>query len=111
GLMVVGLMDQAFAAPLYLGLGGLSVGASTVLISAAWAETFGVRHLGAIRSLTSSMTVLSTALAPVLMGWLLDAGVTVTAILLGAAALSAMTGVGVLAPARDLRRLHAPKSH
>jgi len=103
-LIVVATLDQTWSAPLYFSLGGLTVGASGVLISAAWAETFGVRHLGAIRSLTSSLTVVSTALAPVLVGWLLDAGIDVSSIALGGAGLALLTNVLVLAPARELRR-------
>jgi len=103
-LIVVATMEQTWAAPLYMGLGGLTVGASTVLISAAWAETFGVRHLGAIRSLTSSLVVVSTALAPVLVGWLLDGGVTVGAIAFGGAGIAFLTNVVVLVPARELQR-------
>ena len=40
--------------------------------TALWAE-YGVRHLGAIKSLSSSLAVFGTALSPALFGWLLDA--------------------------------------
>lgn len=103
-LVVVAFFDQPWSAPLYHALGGLTVGASSVLISAAWAETFGVRHLGSIRSLTSALAVLSTALAPVLVGWLLDSGTPISAIALGAAVVTFATGVLVIAPARSLRQ-------
>lgn len=110
-LLVVALLDQPWSAPLYLGLGGLTVGASSVLISAAWAETYGVRHLGAIRSLTSSMAVISTALAPMLVGWLLDAGLQIASIALGAASLTFVTGLLVMAPARALREKKQNPAH
>lgn len=102
-LIVVATLDQTWSAPLYMGLGGLTVGASTVLISAAWAETFGVRHLGTIRSLTSALTVLSTALAPVLMGEMLDQGVAISSIAWGAAVLAFTSALMVMAPASWLR--------
>ena len=108
-LTVVAFASHPLAVPLYLALGGLTTGASTVLISAAWAETFGVRHLGKVRSLTSSLTVLSTAIAPVWAGWLLDDGWSVQAIALAAAAMVVLSGIAVLAPARELRRLHSAK--
>jgi len=111
GLIVVAFATHPLSAPLYLGLGGLTTGASTVLISAAWAETFGVKHLGKIRSLTSSLAVLSTAIAPVWAGWLLDRAWSVSAIALSAAAIAALAGVLVLLPARALRRQHAAKFH
>ena len=107
GLLVIAFASHPLSAPLYLTLGGLTTGASTVLISAAWAETFGVRHLGKVRSLTSSLTVLSTAVAPVWAGWLLDGGWSVSAIALGAAAIAAISGGLVLLPARELSRRHA----
>jgi len=109
GLVVVAAFDQPFAAPLYLALGGLTTGASTVLISAAWAETFGVRHLGRIRSLTSSLAVLSTAIAPIWAGWLLDGGWSVSGIALGAAAIVTCSGLLVQFPARELRCQHTAK--
>ncbi|MBL4615506.1 MAG: MFS transporter, partial [Magnetovibrio sp.] len=102
-LIVVATLDQTWSAPLYMSLGGLTVGASTVLISAAWAETFGVRHLGTIRSLTSALTVLSTALAPVLMGEMLDRNIPISSIAWGAAMLAFATAVMVMAPASWLR--------
>lgn len=108
-LIVVALSDHPFGVPLYLSLGGLTTGASTVLISAAWADTFGVRHLGKVRSLTSSLAVLSTAVAPVWAGWLLDGGWSIPAIALGAAVIAALSGALVLIPAKELRRLRAEK--
>lgn len=108
-LLVVAFSGSPLAPPAYMVLGGLTTGASTVLISSAWAETFGVKHLGKVRSLTSSLTVLSTAIAPVWAGWLLDGGWRPGSIALGAAVIVAATGVGVLFPAKELRRLHAEK--
>ncbi|HEY9163632.1 MAG TPA: MFS transporter [Magnetovibrio sp.] len=108
-LVVVAFITQPLAAPLYLALGGLTTGASTVLISAAWAETFGVRHLGKVRSLTSSLTVLATAIAPVWAGWLLDGGWSVKAIAIGAVGIVIAAGLAVQVPARELRRLHNAK--
>ncbi len=49
-------------------------------LTALWAEIYGVRHLGAIRSLMVSLSVLSSALGPLVMGALIDAGVTIEAI-------------------------------
>lgn len=108
-LLVVAFSTSPLAPPAYMVLGGLTTGASTVLISSAWAETFGVKHLGKVRSLTSSLTVLSTAIAPVWAGWLLDGGWQPGSIALGAAVIVAASGVGVLFPAKELRRLHAKK--
>ncbi len=45
-----------------------------------WAETYGVRHLGAIRAMVTSILVFATAGSPVSMGLLIDAGVSMETI-------------------------------
>ena len=55
---------------------GISQGAAATLLGALWAELYGTRHLGAIRSVAVSAMVFSTGLAPGLMGALIDAGMT-----------------------------------
>lgn len=109
-LMVVAFAHAPLAAPIYMALGGLTTGASTALISAAWAETFGVMHLGKVRALTSSLAVLSTAIAPVWAGWLLDRGWSPESIALGGAAIVAVSGLAVVFPARELRRIHRDRA-
>ena len=54
---------------------GISYGISSTLFGALWPETYGGTHLGAIRSVTVSAAVLSTAAGPGLTGTLIDAGV------------------------------------
>ena len=50
---------------------------------AIWPEIYGVNNLGGIRALATFFMVLSTAIAPVSMGYLIDAGVTMELIALG----------------------------
>ena len=57
-----------------MALMGASAGAATVLFGALWAEIYGTDNIGSIRSLGVTLQVLSTAVAPALMGALLDAG-------------------------------------
>jgi hypothetical protein len=54
---------------------------SRVVISALWAEWYGVRHLGAIRALVAAMMVMASAASPVLFGWMIDRGITMNTIL------------------------------
>lgn len=75
---VVGFWPGAIAAPIYLGLAGLCVGTFSTLMGALWPELYGTRHLGGIRAMVHGATVLGTAAGPVLMGLLLDAGLSVT---------------------------------
>jgi MFS family permease len=67
----------------YLALLGLSAGLSFTGFTALWAELYGARHLGAIRSLTSAIGVFASALGPVTAGLLLDLGMTMAEIALG----------------------------
>ncbi|MBY5267806.1 MFS transporter [Spiribacter salinus] len=77
GIGVMGFVPGALAAPLYLGLAGLSIGTAGALMGALWPELYGLRHLGGIRAMAHGAMVLGTAAGPVLIGLLLDAGLTV----------------------------------
>ena len=54
---------------------GFALGFVSSTSGALWAELYGTAHLGAIRSVTTAAVVLATAVAPGLVGVLLDAGV------------------------------------
>ena len=69
-----------------MALAGLSTGFFNTVTSAFWAEVYGRKHLGAIRALAMAIMVLGTALAPAVMGNLLDLKVTMDSIVLGCAA-------------------------
>lgn len=75
GLLVLGMHDANWTPWLFLGLLGLSQGAMNATLGALWPERYGVRHIGAIRSVMQAIMVLSTAVAPVALGLLLDVGV------------------------------------
>lgn len=53
---------------------GAALGCVSATTGALWPELYGTNHLGAIRSMTTAAVVLSTALAPGLVGVLLDNG-------------------------------------
>jgi MFS family permease len=80
GLLVIWGFEQAVWALPYLFLLGLTSGIAFTALTALWAEIYGVRHLGAIRSLVASLSVLSSALGPLVMGALMDAGVSIETI-------------------------------
>lgn len=75
-LFAVGVTSHPAVVPVYLLLAGLSMGSGFTLSGSLWPELYGISHLGAIRSLVQALTVLSTAVAPVAMGVLIDRGVT-----------------------------------
>ncbi len=70
----------------YMVLIGITQGFSASSTGAVWADRYGVLHLGSIRALTQAIMVVSTATAPVLLGFLLDAGVSLVIVGLATAA-------------------------
>ena len=60
-----------------MGLMGISNGLTNVLMTSFWAEIYGVNYLGAIRALTGSLMVFSTALATAVFGILIDLGYSI----------------------------------
>ena len=74
----------------FLGLIGISNGLSNVLGSSTWAEIYGVKYIGSIKALTTSLMVLSTAFGTALFGILIDIGFSIEEI-------SVITGIYVLA--------------
>ena len=81
-LVILGLWDHAWAVWPYLGLMGICIGLYFTGFSALWAELYGARHLGAIKSLTTAINVFSTALGPAFMGTLLSLGTSFSMICL-----------------------------
>jgi sugar phosphate permease len=71
-LVVVNLSDHPFMVWPYMLLMGISSGLYFTGFSALWAELYGARHLGAIKSMTNAIMVFSSALGPALVGTLLE---------------------------------------
>jgi MFS family permease len=67
---------------LFMFLTGLTIGASGPIIGSLWVEIYGTQSIGAIRSTVTSIMVISTAVSPILLGWLLDNGHSYTNIML-----------------------------
>ncbi len=70
--LLITVFDSVPAAWGYMLVGGLTAGMMATFFGVFWAEVYGTRHLGAIRSLATALMVLSTALSPVVMGVLID---------------------------------------
>ena len=64
-------------------------------MAAVWAEIYGVRNIGAIRSVVAAAMVFASALGPLFMGVLIDAGVAMEVICLIFAAY-AVAGTGLI---------------
>lgn len=76
GLLTSVLFNGNWTAFVYMGMFGATMGMAGTTKSALWAEMFGTGMIGTVRSLFSSIMVVSTAASPFLMGWWLDSGVT-----------------------------------
>lgn len=76
GLLFLTLSNHPAIAFAYMIAAGISAGVASTTVAAMWAEVYGLAHLGAIRALTTSLGVLSSALSPVLFGWMIDRGVS-----------------------------------
>lgn len=89
GLILLGVSRGDWLAFAYLGLVGITQGFAGTAAGAVWAERYGVLHLGAIRAMVQAIMVVSTAIAPVVLGFLLDQALSLTV-------LSALLAVGTL---------------
>jgi MFS family permease len=95
-MLTIGLVDSAWGVVPYMLLLGIQSGLYFTVVSALWAELYGVTHIGAIKSLYASAMVLSSAIGPVLMGSLADLGVPLSTVCLYFAAYTAAAAVLVV---------------
>ncbi len=95
GLVVVAAFDAPLWASLYLLAMGVTIGLAFTSVVAMWAEMYGVRNIGAIKSLVSATMVFASALGPPFIGVLIDAGVGMDVICLIFAAY-AVAGTGLI---------------
>jgi MFS family permease len=85
--MVAGLLclvyGNAPSAALFYLLGvGLTTGGRYSLSGAIWAEVYGTRHLGGIRSMVHTVTALLFGISPAAFGWLIDQGIDINTVVL-----------------------------
>ncbi len=97
-LVLLLAFDHAAVVPFFMFAAGATSGAYVTVMGALWAELYGVRNLGAIRSLVWAMMVVASALAPFSLGLLIDAGIGLNAIVAGCLAFTLM-GTALMRPA------------
>jgi len=76
-MCVVAIFESQIAVGLYMVLIGISIGIAHTAVSAMWPEIYGVQYLGAIKSLVTAVGVFGTALGPMIMGGLIDGGMSI----------------------------------
>ena len=77
------LLSLVFLAPatglwLFMGFSGLAYGMTATLATLFLPEIYGTKHLGSLKALIESAMICATAASPVILGWLFDAGFTVS---------------------------------
>ncbi len=77
GLLLLVVGNHPWLVIPYLVLVGLNVGVYFTASSAIWAELYGTRYLGGIKSLIGALGVFASALGPVTIGVMLDNGYTI----------------------------------
>jgi predicted MFS family arabinose efflux permease len=76
-VIVLFYFNSTISAFVFLGLRGISNGFANVLGSSTWAESYGVKHIGSIKALTTALMVFSTAFGTALFGLLIDKGFSI----------------------------------
>ncbi len=85
GFVMLAFSSHPVAAFGFLVFTGITVGFQNTVSAPFWAELYGVRHLGSIKSLATSTMVFSSALSPIVLGWMIDQEVSIEALSLAAA--------------------------
>lgn len=99
-MLVLALSNSVWTPNLYLALSGVSLGIIGAASGAIWPERYGIRHIGAIRSMAQATMVFSTALSPILAGLMLDNDIATIGVAITFAVLILASGLlGQLAPA------------
>ena len=76
GLMVLGLIENAYYMPIAAFILGASGGIAGTIHGTIWPEIYGTKHLGSIRSVAFAGSTFATSLSPGLMGLLIDQNIS-----------------------------------
>ena len=79
-MLILFYFDSYISSYFLLGLMGISNGLANVLGSSTWAEIYGVKYIGSIKALTTSMMVFSTAFGTAIFGMIIDFGYSIEVI-------------------------------
>jgi len=74
GLAVLLLVRGDLSIPVFFALSGITAGIESVLMPALWAERYGPRFLGSIKSTVRLLVVISSAAAPIVFSYGMRAG-------------------------------------
>ncbi len=74
GIIILVLFDNFLFLIIYMSLYGFNLGISVPFAGSLWAEIFGVKSLGTVKALFHAISVLASALSPVVFGLIIDSG-------------------------------------
>lgn len=107
GCLTLGVSSEPWAIFVFMGLLGCSQGCSKTLSGTLWAETYGTKHLGSIRAITSAAIVFASALGPGLTGLGIDFQVDFHWQLIAMSVYCILVSMLMLGAARNLSRRHS----
>ena len=79
-LIVLISFEGEFFLIIYMSLHGLTLGIGRPFIGSLWAEIYGVESLGTVKALLHAASVFASALSPLVFGYLIDWGFSITTI-------------------------------
>ena len=79
-LVVLITFEGEFFLIIYMSLFGLTMGIGRPFIGSLWAEIYGVESLGTVKALLHAAAVFASALSPLVFGYLIDWGFSITTI-------------------------------
>lgn len=77
GLCSLAAASNTVVAVIFMFCMGISTGAQSALSAPFYAERYGTKNFGSIKSLASFVMVIMTAISPFVLGWFIDQGVSI----------------------------------
>lgn len=85
GLVLLAVSSNIIWGGAFLALMGITVGFQSTVSAPFWSEMYGNKHLGSIKSLATSVMVLSTAISPIILGVYIDQGIKIETLAMASA--------------------------
>ena len=106
GLAVLFVGGSPWSAYAYLALVGVSQGMAGPVMTATWAEVYGIDRLGSIKGMVTTIVIFGTAMGPLILGGALEAGANYDhAIIAALIVLVAVAGITVFGSRIAVRRI------
>ncbi|MEP1471670.1 MAG: MFS transporter [Halieaceae bacterium] len=93
GFLLLAASNGLWVAVAFMSLMAVTIGIYSTISSPFFSEMYGTLHLGSIKSVTTAAMVFASAIAPVLMGWLIDSGVSMESMAVASACYIALASM------------------